>query len=261
MLNWLATEPAVGEAANPQRLTARALATRKLVKIKGRGPRWHAELTEAGLHYVERGECPPGHFGSDPEPTPDTVSATQTRQPAAKSAAKPEVDLTVDSPADKRRRGGRPTGDIRYSPTESARDTEPEQFCTLVYAVAGVMDAGVELELRLGGHYPPLLRHGDGGIRPVGALGTALGLVPDPALVDTTVALPAGDLLCLFTDGLVEARSGESYFDGARVARVLEEARGLGAQGTLDRLAFAAHEFSAGPLSDDLAMLALSLAA
>jgi serine phosphatase RsbU (regulator of sigma subunit)/PAS domain-containing protein len=155
----------------------------------------------------------------------------------------------------------RPSAVLRRLNEVLLRDTEPEQFCTLVYAVAGATDAGVELDLCLGGHHPPLLRHGDGGVQPVGTLGTALGLVPDPALVDTAVTLGAGDLLCLFTDGLVEARSSGDYFDGARVAEVLTEARDLGPQGTLDRLAFAVHEFRAGPLSDDLAMLALSVPA
>ncbi len=116
MLRWLATEPADGEATNPQRLTARALATRKLVKIKGRGSAWHAELTVAGRHYLEHGEYPDGHFGTERKPDPEPKSApTRRSRPVKKPGVTQQVDLTVDSPAGKRRRGGRPAGDTLFT--------------------------------------------------------------------------------------------------------------------------------------------------
>jgi hypothetical protein len=52
MLRWIAGGHDDGEATNCQRVTARALSTRRLVKIKGRCPRWRAELTAAG-HAAE----------------------------------------------------------------------------------------------------------------------------------------------------------------------------------------------------------------
>ncbi|MDQ4114542.1 MAG: excisionase [Actinomycetota bacterium] len=115
VLNWLSKEPPAGEATNPQRLTARALERRRLVKIKGRGPRWHATLTDAGRYYVANGTYPPGHFWTEPEPAPKAPATTPERErPAKKKEAKPEVDLTVDSPVGKRRRGGRPAGDSLF---------------------------------------------------------------------------------------------------------------------------------------------------
>ena len=53
VLRWVADGQPDGAATNPQRLTARALSNRRLVKIKGRGPRWRAELTDAGRHHLE----------------------------------------------------------------------------------------------------------------------------------------------------------------------------------------------------------------
>src|SRR5690242_13135235 len=116
LLRWLATEPADGEATNPQRLTARALATRKLITIKGRGPAWRAALTDAGRHYLEHGAYPDGHFLTERKPDAEPAPApAQRQQPAKKAAVVPEVDLTVDSPAGKRRRGGRPAGDTLFT--------------------------------------------------------------------------------------------------------------------------------------------------
>lgn len=44
---------------------------------------------------------------------PATTPARE--RPGKKKEAKPEVDLTIDSPAGKRRRGGRPAGDALFS--------------------------------------------------------------------------------------------------------------------------------------------------
>jgi hypothetical protein len=116
VLRWLSTKPADGEATNPRRLTARALATRKLVKIKGRGPTWHAALTDAGHHYLEHGEYPAGHFGAERKPDAEPEPPPSRRQrPEKKPSVAREVDLTVDSPAGKRRRGGQPAGDTLFT--------------------------------------------------------------------------------------------------------------------------------------------------
>lgn len=153
----------------------------------------------------------------------------------------------------------RPSQVLRRLNDVLLRDRDDERYCTLVYAVARVSQDGVELRLCLGGHHPPLLRHGDGRVEPVGVLGTALGLVPDPALTDTTVRLRPGDVLCLFTDGLVEARHGDDLFGCERVAALMGRVSCPDPQRVVDLLAAAAREFRRGPLSDDLALLALSV--
>ena len=125
VLRWLADGQPDGAATNPQRLTARALSSRRLVKIKGRGPKWRAELTEAGRHHLEHGEYPLGHFGPEPGPEPERAPIAEpvtTAKPAGRvkankqQGAEPVVDLTVDSPAGKRRRGERPDGDALFTP-------------------------------------------------------------------------------------------------------------------------------------------------
>lgn len=57
-----------------------------------------------------------------------------------------------------------------------------------------------------GTHHPPLVVRDTGTVEPVGKLGTAMGLVPAVDLDDVRVVLEPGDLVCPFTDGLVEVR-------------------------------------------------------
>lgn len=135
VLRWLADGQPDGSATNPQRLTARALSNRRLVTIRGRGPRWHAELTDAGRHYVVHGEYPPGHFGPEPAPARERAGAAEpgaaarvAGRPKATQQAEPAVDLTVDSPAGKRRSGGRPVGDALFT----APRTDPYEEKVLV---------------------------------------------------------------------------------------------------------------------------------
>jgi PAS domain S-box-containing protein len=134
-----------------------------------------------------------------------------------------------------------------------------ERFCTLVYAVVELEPSGLHLRLCLGGHHPPLLRRLDGRVEHVGTPGTALGMVPDPELVESRLNLHPGDLLCLFTDGLVEARRGLELFGAERVASLLDRPCGRPAQEVVEELAVSARDFQQGQLTDDLAVLAVSV--
>jgi serine phosphatase RsbU (regulator of sigma subunit) len=137
------------------------------------------------------------------------------------------------------------------------RDSVDDRFCTLVFAIATVVGDGVELRLALAGHHPPLLRRRSGQIEVVGTLGTALGLVDAPRLTDTVTRLDPGDLLCLFTDGLVEARRGPDEFGDDRALQVLAGA-GDGPAEVVRALVDAVRAFHPGALRDDLTLLCLA---
>jgi len=134
------------------------------------------------------------------------------------------------------------------------RDSVDERFCTMVFAMATVRGSGLDLRLSLAGHHPPLMRRRSGQVEVVGTLGTALGLVEDPRLTDTFVRVDAGDLLCLFTDGLVEARCGDEEFGDGRAQSALAEA-GDEPREAVTALAAAVRRFHPGPLRDDLTLL------
>ena len=138
---------------------------------------------------------------------------------------------------------------------------DDERFCTLAHVVLGPHPGGVRADVVLAGHLQPLLRRADGTVEVVGVPGTALGLVADPDLGSARVELSTGDLLCLFTDGLVEARDRDGVELGTeRVAQVLAGADPSGpdgVDGALTILERAVQDWHHGPLADDLAILLL----
>lgn len=141
------------------------------------------------------------------------------------------------------------------------RQTADERYCTLVYLVVRACDGRGRrcVTVCLGGHPQPFLVRAGGAVQPVGALGTALGLIPDADLHEVDVDLGPGDLLCLFTDGLVEARRGKELFGEARVAGVLADHRGESPEDVAQALEQAARDFRGRQLSDDLAVLVLEV--
>ena len=152
----------------------------------------------------------------------------------------------------------RPSRTLRNLNARLLASTDVERHCTLVYAIARAHPAGLELTVSLAGHHPPLVLRAGGTVEPVGGLGTALGLIADPDLSDTRVFLGAGDLLCMFTDGLVEARGGSDLFGTDRVATLLAEQGRSSVEDIAAELVAAARTFHGGrDLTDDLALLML----
>lgn len=150
-----------------------------------------------------------------------------------------------------------PSRTLRQLNIRLLEESTNERYCTLVYAVARPTESGLALTVSLGGHHPPLVLRANGETEPVGRLGTALGLIDAPDLFDTDVLLAPGDLVCLFTDGLVEARDHLDLFGSERAAAVLSEHGPRSPQEIVAALAQAARSFHGEQLEDDLALLAV----
>jgi len=73
------------------------------------------------------------------------------------------------------------------------------------------------------GHNPPLLLRRDGAVLPLKPSGPALGIVSGSRWRDANERFGEGDVLLLYTDGVVEARDREGKFFG--VERLIEAAR------------------------------------
>lgn len=115
VLRWVADGCPDGKWAEGDftyKLTANALKSRRLVKIrKGNAveKRWECTITEAGRHYLEHGDYPPGHVWSkvtmkpiheEPKARGRPVKVKPTPDPAL-----PEDDPPVTGPIPKPRDG------------------------------------------------------------------------------------------------------------------------------------------------------------
>jgi PAS domain S-box-containing protein len=85
----------------------------------------------------------------------------------------------------------------------AVRRSAGDAFLTAVYAVLDVSGPTTSLEVTCGGHPHPLLVRGSR-VVPIGALGSLLGVVPEPSFHPVRTTLVPGDLVVLYTDGATD---------------------------------------------------------
>ncbi|HET9443964.1 MAG TPA: PP2C family protein-serine/threonine phosphatase, partial [Acidimicrobiales bacterium] len=107
------------------------------------------------------------------------------------------------------------------------------------------------------GHPLPFVLRGNGDVEQVGRPGTLLGVVHDVDLSVVTFVLREGDLVVLFTDGLVEARRDGEQFGNDRIREVLGRCAGAAPSEVVSALESAVTTFVRGEPRDDMAILAL----
>jgi sigma-B regulation protein RsbU (phosphoserine phosphatase) len=95
----------------------------------------------------------------------------------------------------------------------------------------GVIDRGKnEMSYVNAGHNPPLHVGLKGGRGVLKGTGLCLGMFPDQVYEERTVALKPGDVLCLYTDGIVESRKDmKEEFGDERLAERIKASRSLAA--------------------------------
>jgi PAS domain S-box-containing protein len=131
------------------------------------------------------------------------------------------------------------------------------RFCTAVYVALRPGDEGVEARVSTGGHPLPLLLRADGRVEVAGRTGTLLGVLADPELSETSLALRPGDALVLFTDGVIEASPLDDAFGPARLAAFLGDCAGLDATRIAAGVERRVLEVQSGHLRDDVAVVVL----
>jgi PAS domain S-box-containing protein len=150
---------------------------------------------------------------------------------------------------------GRLTGDPRAALDElnHALRRRGGMSLTTVAAVALPPELPGSAELLLAGHPPPLLVR-DGRAEPVGSHGPMLGAVEVAEWPAVDVELAPGDVLVLYTDGVLDAvMDGGERFGEARLARLAEAAGS-----DVDALAAALErELATLRLRDDVALVAI----
>jgi PAS domain S-box-containing protein len=138
------------------------------------------------------------------------------------------------------------------------RQRSDRRFCTVAYAYLESAGAeGVRLGVASGGHPLPLLVGADGTVKPVGAPGTLLGVLPNPRLEDRALSLSPGDALVFYTDGVVEARGEDGPLGEERLIELLAACTGRGADAIASHVEEAAVRSHGGSPRDDIAVLVL----
>lgn len=91
------------------------------------------------------------------------------------------------------------------------RNVEPGSFVTLF--LGALEKESRRLHYVRAGHDHPILVRGDGRVETLTAGGVFLGLLPEVPYESAEIDLGSGDVLCLYTDGVTEARdpSGEEF--------------------------------------------------
>lgn len=129
---------------------------------------------------------------------------------------------------------------------------------TLFTMVVGVFDqthGSIRITVACGGHPLPMVVRSHGAVEVGGAVGTLLGIFPNPALSDHTVDLGAGDAIVLFTDGATNQRIPD---EAGRLARVLQQHAGADASALAATVIDVARQQQS---HDDVAALVLRLPA
>jgi sigma-B regulation protein RsbU (phosphoserine phosphatase) len=138
--------------------------------------------------------------------------------------------------------------------TQLAGLAPPDQFVSLLVSVHDPQ-AGT-LRYASAGHPPAWLWH-DREVVPLRATGPLLMLEEAPSYRSREVPMEPGDVLLGYTDGLAEARNGEELFGEERIAALLRRDPGVAPDVLCKALVEAATDFSAGPITDDVAILAI----
>jgi serine phosphatase RsbU (regulator of sigma subunit) len=127
-------------------------------------------------------------------------------------------------------------------------------LCTAVCVVLRERDGQAQADIICAGHPPPLLVR-DGRADQVGRYGTMLGAFADEHWEPLTLAIQPGDVLVLFSDGVLDATGADGRFGAERLRQAIAPARG--ARDAVARIEAALARFEVGDQADDTAVLAV----
>lgn len=145
---------------------------------------------------------------------------------------------------------------LRFVNDALLRRSQLVEFASAVYGTLTTVGGEARVSLVTCGHPPPLIRRADGRIEEVAGGGPLLGISEDPRFEQREVVLGPGDVLLLYTDGVIEL-SGRDPWRGVELLRTtLREASETSARALVDRIEQVTVEASAGTPRDDVALLA-----
>jgi phosphoserine phosphatase RsbU/P len=107
------------------------------------------------------------------------------------------------------------------------------------------------------GHPPALLLRADGQLKWLSQGGPLLGVLPEASFAKGRIELRAGDILLVYSDGVVESRNREAQeFGSERLEEQLRRIRTASAEVVLFSVLAAIQDFAApGPQADDMSLV------
>jgi serine phosphatase RsbU (regulator of sigma subunit)/anti-sigma regulatory factor (Ser/Thr protein kinase) len=152
-------------------------------------------------------------------------------------------------------KGKTPADIVRMASRVLFMQSHLEHFATVFFAILDRRDG--RLVYCNAGHPAPAILRRARELTELPSNSPLIGAFPDMPFGNSETYVETGDVLLLYTDGLVEARRGEALFGESRLAALLERSYGLEPEQLVESVAHAVYEFAEGRLSDDLALLAL----
>jgi phosphoserine phosphatase RsbU/P len=117
-------------------------------------------------------------------------------------------------------RSPRPASVLHHLNNALVQSMGEDRFTTVVYALFEPDEK--KCEVAVGGHPPPLhYRRAEGDVLDIRLHGSILGAFRDESYASQVLEMHPGDALVAFTDGLVEARSGDELYGRSRVKESL----------------------------------------
>jgi Stage II sporulation protein E (SpoIIE) len=131
--------------------------------------------------------------------------------------------------------------------------TDANRYATLFFAIYD--DATRKLRYVNCGHNPALLLH-KRRVERLTATATVLGLFRDWECSVAEVQMEAGDILCIYTDGITEAtdKNGKEFGESG-LLEVLHESRNLESASILQKVEHAMAQFRSGEQEDDVTLV------
>ncbi|MHB0858941.1 MAG: SpoIIE family protein phosphatase [Anaerolineae bacterium] len=136
-------------------------------------------------------------------------------------------------------------------------DARSGMFVSVFYAILDV-ESGT-LTCARAGHNPPLLVRSDGHTDSVMPPGAVLGILNDPGLVEERIQMEPGDVLVMYTDGVIEAiNEAEEEFGEERLQSIVSGTPESSAEVCVRHIDAAVRAFTGErPLFDDFTLLVI----
>jgi serine phosphatase RsbU (regulator of sigma subunit) len=128
------------------------------------------------------------------------------------------------------------------------------KFITMTYVT---VDRSGRIVAASAGHPPPRVLRPDGTVTVLECGGLALGIDAPQRYDEIAAQLQDGDAVVLYTDGVVESRSGSELYGVERLDEVLAASVGRSAQEIAEAVVAAARAFAGEALPDDCAVVVI----